>query len=290
MGYTPPTTRVTGELMTATIVNTDYVDNIIYLEDNLGDAIANLNNGSGGTRSANDLVVRNAASDNSFTTSTTANDPAVAGVVIETINNGATGRVQVAGLVNVATTGTVAREDHLGQSGSAGVAQTVANDAPYFGIAMTAGGPGADVISCLLQRGGNLEGVVERSAGQVITPAAGWVSVIWTTERIDTFNMVDLAGANTRITVQKTGVYQVNATVDQQGTPGACWFEMRVLLNGSAQLFTIAGAQSAARQQSGSISGRYPFTASDYIELQIDDLDINNYTIERCYMSMRRSA
>ena len=33
MAYTAPTTRVTGELMTAAIVNTDYVDNLIALKD-----------------------------------------------------------------------------------------------------------------------------------------------------------------------------------------------------------------------------------------------------------------
>lgn len=111
MGWTDPTTRSTDDLITASIWNTDLVDNLAFLLSTINPD--SLTNKSGGALEQGDVVVGDGGNDNAFTTTTTANDPDILGVVMENIANDATGRVAVMGVITVKVQGNVTRGNYL---------------------------------------------------------------------------------------------------------------------------------------------------------------------------------
>jgi hypothetical protein len=145
MAWTDPTQRSTGDLITNTIYNTDVIDNLDYLQAAIE---VELTNKSGGSVSANDLVVADSSNDSAFSTTTTVNDPGVIGVAMETIANDAIGRIATSGVVTVAVTGTITRGHYLSTSTTVKQAQgTSGRTSNSFGIALT-GGTGT--VTCLL--------------------------------------------------------------------------------------------------------------------------------------------
>ena len=84
-----------------------------------------LTNGSGAIRSAGEIVVIG-STDDSFTTTATANEKTVLGVVYDTtIAIGAVGRIAVGGVVPVQSEGAVTRGYHVLTSTTAGKAGSV---------------------------------------------------------------------------------------------------------------------------------------------------------------------
>jgi hypothetical protein len=101
-----------------------------------------LKNTSGGQLVAGDVVILKAvAAGNEFTTTTTAGDDKVYGVVAETIANDASGYVQVKGkatTLKVSGETDIAIGDLLGTHDSAGIAQKAGAGAQAFAIALEA--------------------------------------------------------------------------------------------------------------------------------------------------------
>lgn len=146
MAWTDPSQRSTGDLITNTIYNTDIIDNLDYLQAAIE---VELTNKSGGSVAANDVVIADGSNDSAFTTTTTAENIAVIGVVMETIANDAIGRVATTGIVTVAVTGTITRGHYLSTSTTVKLAQGIANKTGgTFAIALT-GGTGT-VVAILL--------------------------------------------------------------------------------------------------------------------------------------------
>lgn len=137
MAYTEPTQRSTGTAITATIYNTDIIDNISYLDDSVE---PDLTNKSGGSVVAGDVVIQSTGTASSFTTTTTANATNVIGVVMESIANDASGRVARHGVVTVNVTGSVAIGDYLTTSTTVKLAKSVGSSLTIgsFAIALTA--------------------------------------------------------------------------------------------------------------------------------------------------------
>lgn len=271
MTYTAPTTRVTGELITAPIWNTDIVDNIIFLNANLGTSFATLNNGSGGTRTANDLVVWNTASDSSFTTSTEQADIKIAGVVTESIANGANGLVQVSGRRTIATTGVVSRGDGLRQSTTAATAGSCDYNADgCFAVALTGSAGGTSTVECLLLLPAQyvVSAGAKRTTALSITSGA-WRSVTLTTQDHDTDAM--FAPTSQRITVPVDGLYNVAYAI-HFSTPGAgSARESRVFLNSATQLlYQEADASSGAGSIDDAMaaSNVFSLSATNTLDLQ----------------------
>jgi hypothetical protein len=151
MAWTTISNLAQGDLVTESHWDYQLKGNLEYLlslvEPNT------LTNKSGGALEEGDVVVADASNDNAFTTTTTANDVDVIGVVKESIANNATGRVSVAGIVTVKVQGNVARGDFLATSTTAKRAAT-AGASPgtgTFARALTAySGGGAGTVTALL--------------------------------------------------------------------------------------------------------------------------------------------
>jgi hypothetical protein len=151
MAWTDPAAQSDGSLINETIWNRDIVDNLAYLIARTEPD--SLTNKSGAQLTAGAVVVADSANDNAFTTTTTEENPAVIGVVAETIDNEAAGRVATAGIVTVNVQGNVARGDYLGTSSTEGRAKSagVAKGAGTFAIALTAyAGGGAGTVQALV--------------------------------------------------------------------------------------------------------------------------------------------
>ena len=104
-------------------------------------ATMRLTNRSGGVVNQYAIVIVDSANANSFTTTTTAGDGGVVGVVAQsTIADDAAGRVVLYGIYDVTCTGSVAIADYLKTSTTAGSAITGGSSAVgAFGIALEAG-------------------------------------------------------------------------------------------------------------------------------------------------------
>ncbi len=112
-----------------------------------------LTNNDGSQRAANDLVVQDTSGASRFKRTTTQGDAHDAYVVVETIDNAATGRVAYAGFVTVNVQGNVAVGDFLRPSTTSGRAESAgATIAPgCFGRAYTAySGGGAGTVTAYL--------------------------------------------------------------------------------------------------------------------------------------------
>src|SRR3990167_9960847 len=83
-------------------------------EEGNGSSVRTLTNQSGAQRVLGDVVVVDTNNDNSFTTTTTAGDTKVLGVVLETIASGAVGRIATGGYVaSVKVSGATTRGQFL---------------------------------------------------------------------------------------------------------------------------------------------------------------------------------
>jgi len=119
-------------------------------------------NNSGGQLVSGDVVILDSTQDNSVTTTTTANDPKILGIVNATIEDGAAGNVCIlgiatgaAGLPHIHITGSVSRGDFLSASTVAKCAYstgTVKTEGT-FAIALADGAAGA-VVGQFVSRGG----------------------------------------------------------------------------------------------------------------------------------------
>jgi hypothetical protein len=154
MAWTAPTSRSTADLITQSIWNTDLVDNLNYL---LGALQPNtMINRSGGTLDAGAVVVNDPSTDTSFTTTATADNEAVAGVLAESIANGAAGRVAQLGIFTVLVQGNVARGDYIATSTTTGRGYSVGatRTKGTYAQALTAyAGGGAGSVTARLVRG-----------------------------------------------------------------------------------------------------------------------------------------
>jgi hypothetical protein len=151
MAWTDPTQRSTGDLITQSVWNTDIVDNLAYLLAAVEPDT--LTNRSGGTLTAGAVVIADTSNDNSFTTTTAADNGLVIGVVMESIANAAAGRVAAVGVATVNVQGNVARGNYLSTSTTAGRAKDAGSSkaAGTFAIALTAySGGGAGTVTALI--------------------------------------------------------------------------------------------------------------------------------------------
>ncbi len=100
---------------------------------------ATLTNKSGGTLSAGALVIYDTANDSSITTTTTANNTKVAGVVQSSCLNNASCTVRVVGITTVTSSVAVSRGNYIYTSTTAGEAKvgTTATDLGVIGVALT---------------------------------------------------------------------------------------------------------------------------------------------------------
>lgn len=101
-------------------------------------SFAVMTNKSGGTRSAGDVVIVDAANAGGFTTTTSAGSTAMPMIVMQSIANNADGVVALPGarVTNIAVDGTTAVGDHLKTSTSAGKATPTTFGAGTFAIAL----------------------------------------------------------------------------------------------------------------------------------------------------------
>jgi hypothetical protein len=86
-----------------------------------------LTNDSGSTLSAGDLVIRDTTTDNGFTTTTTANDTKVLGVLSASCTASASCKIKVQGTATLTSLTSVARGDYLYSSTTAGKATSQSN-------------------------------------------------------------------------------------------------------------------------------------------------------------------
>jgi hypothetical protein len=291
MAYTAPTTRVTGELITAAIWNTDMVDNIIFLNANLGTSFATLTNGSGGTRTANDLVVWNTASDTEFTTSTAQADHTIAGVVSDdTISNGASGLVQVAGRRTVKTNGAVARGDGLRQSTSITESESCDYNANgCFAVALTTSGGGSSTVECLLLLPAQwfISAAANRSSAISIT-ASAFRNLTLTTEDHDTDSMFTPTSQRITIPSDGDGEYETSYRIQWSGSAGVATRQGRVLLNAGTQIMFFNGGQpsSGVSPLTSIGSDKRTFSAGDTLDLQAlttatENVDAAEFSVTR---------
>lgn len=125
-----------------------------------------MTNKSGAQRVAGEVVVADTTADSSFTTTTTANDSKIVGVVQETIADDASGIIKHHGPSLVKVTGATSRGDWLITSTTEGQADPDSSSAPpsgAFAIALTATG-GAGTVTAML--------VITAAGGTIILPSS----------------------------------------------------------------------------------------------------------------------
>ena len=140
------------------VVDDQVIETVLHWEGVLNDLLylgrllepTSLTNRSGSSRSIGDIIKTDASNDNSYVTTATVNDPNICGVVLETTDNLAAGRVKLAaGLVTINVTGAVARGNYLAASATAGLAKDAGalKTAATFARAITAfAGPGTGSV------------------------------------------------------------------------------------------------------------------------------------------------
>lgn len=192
-------------------------------------AATRLTNKSGGTVIAGTVVVPGSA-DNSFTTTTTASNPKVIGVVQESIDNDADGILKHYGTTTVRVNATTAIGDWLVTSSSAGVAAPVTQTNPpngAFAMALTAR-TGAGTVTALLLSVG-ITGSLVAPASTAPTPttdgAIEWDSndnfQVWGDGSSQKYFFPDNKGADitaaSTITIGSDAVYEVTGTTTITG-------------------------------------------------------------------------
>lgn len=108
---------------------------------------------------------------------------------------------------------------------------------------------------------------VSRSTAQSIG-ASSWTKLQWTTEDFDTDSMADVSGANTKLTVQTTGVYQISATVNFGAASGAQRY-MRLLKNGNVVCYGSSAPGTTAEHAHMVVTHLDSATAADYFEVEV---------------------
>lgn len=120
----------------------------------IGQAVK-LTNGSGASRSAGDVVIVKTTADSTFTTTTSAGDESVIGVVLETIADTATGYVAISGIVTVTVDASTTRGQFLKTATTAGKATPVTTAASgCFAIALTASATSVTALLTGVTHGG----------------------------------------------------------------------------------------------------------------------------------------
>lgn len=107
-----------------------------------------LRNESGGSVGSNRIVVVSTVTNDSFTTTTTAQDNSAIGVLLEACNSGQTCKVAIAGVAEVIVFGGATRGQHCVTSTVSGEASSVAipNLGASIGVFISGGGPFARVL------------------------------------------------------------------------------------------------------------------------------------------------
>lgn len=107
-----------------------------------------LRNESGGSVGSNRIVVVSTVTNDSFTTTTTAQDNSAIGVLLEACNSGQTCKVAIAGVAEVIVLGGAMRGQHCVTSTVSGEASSVAipNLGASIGVFISGGGPFARVL------------------------------------------------------------------------------------------------------------------------------------------------
>lgn len=192
-------------------------------------AATRLTNKSGGTVIAGTVVVPGSV-DNSFTTTTTASNPKVIGVVQESIDNDAAGILKHYGTTTVRVNATTAIGDWLVTSSSAGVAAPVTQTNPpngAFAMALTARTGAGTVVALLLSVG--ITGSLVAPASTAPTPttdgAIEWDSndnfQVWGDGSSQKYFFPDNKGADITaasiITIGSDAVYEVTGTTTITG-------------------------------------------------------------------------
>ena len=179
-----------------------------------------LTNKSGAQRVAGDVVIISTAADRSFTTTTTAQDPLVCGVVLGTVANDAKGVVLMPGSYapTIKVTGATTAGQFLATGTTA--AKATASATPTrgtFAIAMSADAGGV-VSGILLSGTGALSGSadVQAALDNAVTPSS---SVPFLTKQGNFGPQVGVFTASGNFTATKTGMHKV--TVIGGGGTGA---------------------------------------------------------------------
>jgi hypothetical protein len=269
MAWTSPTTRVTGEIITASKWNTDIVDNLLYLKANLGDATETLTNATGNPRVVGDVVVKNAAADTSFTISTTRADDTVVGVLPENISSGADGLVQVSGHAVVKTTGIITRGLGLRHSATATRAEQCGlSESGCFAYALSGSAGGLSTVEAqILLPARQTVGCVAYRRAIGLSVGTGWTNITQTTELLDTDGFFAPVSQRVTIPANLDGLYIIAGYV---GAPSATgfWLEIRLLANSSTNLARQQAYSLTNLSLSASCSTLWVLSAGDYVDLQ----------------------
>ena len=139
-------------------------------------AATEMTNKSGSQRTAGDVVVVDTTTDNSFTTTVTANVNTTVGVVQETIANNAAGIIKHYGTTTVKVTAATSRGNWLVTSTTAGQASPVAQAEPpdgAFALALSASAGAGTVTALLLASSANAITLSDTVALALGTASAG---------------------------------------------------------------------------------------------------------------------
>lgn len=174
-------------------------------------------NKSGGTRSAGDVVIVDTSNAGSYTTTTTAGNTRVLGVVMQSTSNNADGVVALVGarVTNLSVNATTAVGDYLATSTTGGqAAPSSSPGAGTFAIAL-ASRTGAGSIAEAVLVGVSMAGsgpafwVDKNGTNQTGIVTATATKITWSRENTDT----DSCFASDRFTPNKAGKYLLKAQV-----------------------------------------------------------------------------
>lgn len=184
-------------------------------------------NNSGADLPAGSVVVIDTGGAGLVTTTTTAFNPAVTGVLAEAVPAGNSGKVAVSGVVTVRVTGAVAIGNYLVSSTTAGAAQACTYGG--FAIALSTNASGLGTVEARLIEKSWFIGL-SATRGALTVPDASETALSWT-EITDTINMFS---SGSTVTLPFAGLWRIEAHIGYSVALG----------NGNGYLKVLAGGTS----------------------------------------------